>query len=157
MEDLFPRPELDRWLSARLKEPADLRTSFAELGATIRDLHDRGIYLDDLKTCNLFVEGESPLKIRFVDLDGVRFGGPVGMKRRVKNLVQLNRSTPVRAGMGNRRAFWKEYCRGLTPGAMRRLRREVLIRSGKAPVAYVAATGLVEEPWPRAAREWRAG
>lgn len=161
MEDLAPRPELDRWLAARLESQKTLEARraalwpvFRRLGAGIRDLHARGVYLDDLKTCNIFIEDPERPRFRFVDLDGACEGRPVSLHRRAKNLAQLNRSTPVLAGVGCRRAFWREYRIGLAPRVARRLRQAVLKQSGARPVVYVSPAGVEEEPWPAGAWDW---
>jgi len=163
MEDLAPRPPLDTWISARLESAPgggasirSLRPVCAALGALLRELHARGIFLDDLKTCNIFLDGEERPAFRFIDVDGARTGirGGIGRRRRVKNLAQLNRSTPVGAGIGCRRAFWKEYRRGLDPALGRKIRREALARGAERPVVDVARTGTREEPWPARAGVW---
>ncbi len=159
MEDLCPRPELDRWVSERLSAPggggaAALEPLSRALGAALRDLHGRGVYLNDLKTCNIFLEGEAPFRFRFVDLDGARTGKPVTLRRRVKNIAQLDRSTPIAAGLRIRRAFFREYSIGLERRTARRLRKAAIASSVRRPVTYVARGGLREEPWPASAREW---
>jgi hypothetical protein len=161
MEDLTPRPQLDRWLSARLEAAADrrqaarrLRPLFAALGAAVRDLHARGVYLDDLKTCNIFLESEAIPSFRFIDVDRARAGRKVCLRRRAKNLSQLNRSTPIAAGLGCRHSFWEEYRRGLRAGESRKVRRAAIARSGERPVAYLSKKDTREEPWPARALDW---
>ena len=164
MEDLAPRPQLDLWLSEWLREVPggaaacrDLRPLAAALGAAIRDLHARRIWLDDLKTCNIFLDrepGPAPPSFLFIDVDGARCDAAVGEWQRVKNLFQINRSTPVGAGLSFRRAFWAEYRKGLPREARRRIRRQALERSADRPVVYIARQGMVEEPWPVRARDW---
>ncbi len=155
MEDLSSKPELDRWLSRRLADGREaLKPVFAALGRAVRELHERGIFLDDLKTCNVFLEEEDPLRIRFVDLDVLRRKRPARFRWRARNLAQLNRSTPVAAGIANRLAFWREYRCALSAGASRRLRREVLARSREAPVIYLSDAGLIRESWPTVASQW---
>ena len=169
MEDLSPRPELDRWLSGRI----DARRSsgggrgelqpllgpvLRALGAAVRDLHARRIVLDDLKTCNIVLEAEPGIMqgaaFRFIDLDGVKIGRRVTLLQRAKSLCQINRSTPVEVGIGARRDFWREYARDLSPRERRWVRRRAIELSGERPVIYVARDGDREEPWPKRARDW---
>jgi lipopolysaccharide kinase (Kdo/WaaP) family protein len=169
MEDLAPRPELDRWLSGRIDAwrssgggrqelRALLRPVFLGLGAAVRELHARRIVLDDLKTCNIILADEPEAfperAFRFIDLDGVTVGRRVTLLQRAKSLCQVNRSTPVEAGIGARRDFWREYARDLSPRDRRWIRRRAIELSGKRPVIYVTWTGDREEPWPRSARDW---
>ncbi len=171
MEDLAPRRELDRWLCAKLAEesrpsrlagasraagpagPTILRAA-AALGALLRRLHDDGVYLDDLKTCNIFIDDREPPGFRFVDVDNARRGRPVTARRRIKNLAQLNRSTPLAAGLSVRRAFWAAYALGLAPKDARRIRRAAGYFSAERPIVYVTSSGDRTEAWPRTAWEW---
>ncbi len=168
MEDLAPRPELDRWLCAKLAEKPqasrargavravnrDVVRVAAALGALLRRLHDDGVYLDDLKTCNIFVDDGETLSFRFVDVDNGRRGPPVNARRRIKNLSQLNRSTPLGAGLSSRRAFWAAYARGLGPRQARRIRRAAGYLSAERPIVYVTPSGDRTEAWPRTAWAW---
>jgi hypothetical protein len=169
MEDLTPRPELDRWLSGRIdawRSSGDgrqelralLRPVFRDLGATLRDLHECLIVLDDLKTCNIILEAEPEARLaaafRFIDLDGVKIGRRVTLLQRAKSLCQINRSTPIEAGIGVRREFWREYARDLSPRERRWVRRRAIELSGERQVLYVTSVGDREEPWPLRARDW---
>lgn len=162
MEDLSALRELDRWLAARLADPVAggghrdaLGPVFRSLGAVLRDLHAQGIYLDDLKTCNIFFDGRSDRPFRFVDVDGAWEGRPVNLRRRAQNLTQLNRSVPIAAGLSSRRVFWREYRRDLPSSEARKLRRLVLDgSSAESGVLYVSDSGIQEEPWPRNPRAW---
>ena len=63
------------------------------LGDLFRRLHAAGVYHPDLKDANILVTGapERPACV-LLDLEDVRFG-PVGRRRRVKNVVQLARTS----------------------------------------------------------------
>jgi hypothetical protein len=190
MEDLSPRKQLDRWLAARLegragsrlaarlegragsrladrpsgaKGAAEVRRALGALGAAVRALHDSGVWLDDMKTCNIFIDtggrpedegpGWAPPSFLFVDVDGA-LRGRVSARMRARTLAQLNRSIPLSAGIGGRRAFWKAYRRGLPPGEARVLRKRAVAWSGERPIVYQDAEGTREEPWPEEAGAW---
>ena len=159
MEDLAPACELDRWLwsvlAAREGRAERLHEAAAGLGALLADLHGRGVWLDDLKTCNIFVVDESPLRVRFIDLDGARVLRKVGARHRARSLVQMNRSTPLEVGLRARRDFWRAYRAALTDREARWIRARVIAGSAKRPPLSVGPAGVVEEVWPRSVRGWR--
>jgi hypothetical protein len=69
------------------------RKFLANLGKLFRQLHDQRIYHNDLKDANILVRaaGEAE-QFYLLDLEGVRSCCYLSRRRRVKNIVQLNRS-----------------------------------------------------------------
>jgi tRNA A-37 threonylcarbamoyl transferase component Bud32 len=70
------------------------RSFLRNLAMLFRQLHGRGIYHNDLKATNILVkasggDGES---FYLLDLEGVRACRYLSQRRRVKNIVQLNRT-----------------------------------------------------------------
>jgi hypothetical protein len=66
-----------------------------ELAGLFATLHGRDIYHNDLKDANILaVAGHSnrPLRLFLLDLEGVRRYKSLSLTRRIKNLVQLNRT-----------------------------------------------------------------
>jgi serine/threonine protein kinase len=70
------------------------RRRFLEsLAAIFKMLHRRGVYHNDLKDANiLVVSDKEKMSFFLLDLEGVRLYTNLNRRRRVKNLVQLNRT-----------------------------------------------------------------
>jgi hypothetical protein len=70
------------------------RQFLASLGKLFRQLHDKRIYHNDLKDANILVKagGGGGERFYLLDLEGVRSCWYLSRRRRVKNIVQLNRS-----------------------------------------------------------------
>ena len=70
------------------------RRRFLEsLALIFKTLHDRGAYHNDLKDANILVVPEKEkMSFYLLDLEGVRLYSNLSHRRRVKNLVQLNRT-----------------------------------------------------------------
>jgi Lipopolysaccharide kinase (Kdo/WaaP) family len=63
------------------------------LAAELRRLHDAGIYTRDLQETNLMVEArDGALRVYFLDLEDLRRASSVSPRRRMLNLVHLDRS-----------------------------------------------------------------
>ncbi|HEY8517860.1 MAG TPA: glycosyltransferase [Candidatus Binatia bacterium] len=86
-----------------------------ELGRFVARLHARGVYVPDLKESNLLVRrDEHGFAFVLVDLDRVRFPrGGLSARRRLANLVQLDRSIGRYADDRDRLAFLATYRLGL--------------------------------------------
>jgi hypothetical protein len=73
-----------------------LRRKFlATLAALFGALHGQQIYHNDLKDANILVVGEpsgNDMQLFLLDLEGVKRYRSLSLKRKVKNLVQLNRT-----------------------------------------------------------------
>ncbi len=156
MSDLSALLEFDRWLAIKIDEgdTAGVRLAARSLARVLRDLHERKVYLDDMKTCNIFIEESEKPRFHFIDLDGARLGRSPSLRQRVKCLAQLDRSTPLRVGLETRRVFWEEYCHGLSRRKARQIRNRVIKLSAERPILYVTPEGVRTEPWPARARYW---
>ncbi len=89
---------------AHRRARAALLGSLAEL---FRRLHGAGVYHADLKDVNVLVREDGTLVL--LDLERVAIGGRVGRRRRVKNLVQLDRTLGRLASRGERLVFLRAY------------------------------------------------
>jgi hypothetical protein len=111
----------DRAWSALAGRPSRRRSLARALGELFRRLHAAGVYHGDLKDVNVLVRdgpaGPAPI---LLDLERVRIGRAVGRRRRIKNLVQLERTLGRTAGASARLRFLDAY---LGPEAGRRRRR----------------------------------
>ncbi len=75
-------------------------------------LHANGVYHSDMKAVNLFVRaGERGPEVVLADYDRVRFGRPVELRRRIKNLAQLSASVAICISLADRLRFYRHYAR----------------------------------------------
>jgi lipopolysaccharide kinase (Kdo/WaaP) family protein/glycosyl transferase family 2 len=87
------------------------------LGELFRRLHEEGVYHNDLKDVNVLVTGSvAAPRCVLLDLEHVRVLRRVGRRRRVKNLVQLERTLGREAEATDRVRFLRAY---LGPAATR--------------------------------------
>ncbi len=92
------------------------RIFLGALAALFRSLHAMGIYHNDLKDANIFVcRDENILEGSFylLDLEGIRRFRHLGERRRVKNLVQLNRTMGRMLSNTKKIYFLKIYLDGI--------------------------------------------
>ena len=85
-----------RLLGARGRDGFNLRRRFlAELARLIKTLHAAQIYHNDLKDANILAAAghvETDIRLFLLDLDGVASLTQLSERRKVKNLVQVNRT-----------------------------------------------------------------
>lgn len=83
-----------------------------KLGELFRKLHGQGVYHNDLKDANILAapvgDGES-VKLYLLDLEGVRQYRALSESRRIKNLVQLNRTLGRHLTGSQRLIFLRAY------------------------------------------------
>jgi len=156
-----------RWAAhAAERDPRRRRAARAALAAALGDLfrrlHAAGVYHPDLKDANILVTGdaERPACV-LLDLEAVRFG-PVGARRRVKNVVQLARTLGRRVGPADRLRFLRAYLgpaprdavaafgRAVATAAARKDRGRAAVPAGPAP--SVSATVICQDEEARIAR-----
>jgi len=106
-------------------EGARRRREFLQnLGALFRTLHSQGVYHNDLKDANILAvparNGDST-QLYVLDLEGVRQYRKLSESRRIKNLVQLNRTLGRQLSRTQRLTFLRAYLAGSFRD--RRLRR----------------------------------
>lgn len=114
------------------------------LAALFARLHGAGVYHADLKDVNVLVRDDGSLVL--LDLERVAFGRRVARRRRVKNLVQLDRTLGRHASRTERLRFLRGY---LGAGAGRAALRTWARRVGAAAAAK--ERGRRERP-PRTTR-----
>lgn len=83
----------------------------SRFGSFVGSLHARGIYHGDLKAVNVFLRPKHGREsFCLVDYDRVAFGaGPVGLRRRAKNLAQLAASLGEWFTRADRLRFYRSY------------------------------------------------
>jgi len=88
------------------------RIFLGALAALFRSLHEMGIYHNDLKDANIFVCQDEIIRegsFYLLDLEGIRKFRHLGDRRRVKNLVQLNRTMGRMLSNAKKIYFLKTY------------------------------------------------
>ncbi len=105
----------DRWWARLADEPPaqrlrGRRALAVALGDLFRRLHAAGVYHNDLKDVNVLVHGPiAALRCVLLDLERVAIGEGVSPRRRVKNVVQLERTLGRAASAANRLRFLRAY------------------------------------------------
>lgn len=81
-----------------------------EVAQLFRSLHQKNIYHNDLKEANIIVrEQEGMRRYYFTDLERVSLRRRLSRRRRVKNLVQIDRTLGRTFSRGRRLCFLREY------------------------------------------------
>ncbi|MCR4290830.1 MAG: lipopolysaccharide kinase InaA family protein [Candidatus Scalindua sp.] len=130
---------------ANIKKKRELISGLAK---TLGEMHNHNIFHHDLKTCNVMVK-EKTFDFTFLDFDKVLFNEEITVRKRVKNLVQINLSTPRLFTLADRVRFLKEYldqC-GITNEKKNNILTEVVNLSKTEKILYVSLNGDVTEDW----------
>lgn len=155
MENARDCLEMDRYIlknfhdkssSSKFKKKRILINYLAE---TIGRMHNHNVFHHDLKTCNIMVKekGKSPY-ITFLDFDKVSFEEEITIRKRVKNLVQMNLSTPKLISTTDRLRFLNEYLRQCSIiDEKKKILRETINLSKTEKIFYVSSNGDVTEDW----------
>lgn len=108
------------------------RRRFVEkLALLFQTLHVRGVYHNDLKDANIIVAARGDAEsIYLLDLEGVRQYRQLSYRRRVKNLVQLNRTLGRLLTRAERLFFLRFYLGALENGAVHRRRWTIRVLQG---------------------------
>jgi hypothetical protein len=119
------------------------------LARALAGMHNYSIFHHDLKTCNIMVkEKYKSLDFTFLDFDNVSFSEKITVRKRVKNLVQINLSTPRLFTLADRLRFLNEYMNlcGIT-NEKKNILRGVINLSKVEKILYVSSRGDVTENW----------
>jgi hypothetical protein len=85
------------------------------LGELFRFLHERGVYHNDLKDANILVSSSfagAADQFYLLDLEGIRRYRRLGRRRKIKNLVQLNRTLGKYVRLTDKARFLRSYLDG---------------------------------------------
>jgi hypothetical protein len=121
------------------------------LGALFRALHGQSVYHNDLKDANILAapgnDGDS-INLYLLDLEGVRQYRHLSESRRIKNLVQLNRTLGRHLSKTQRLAFLRAYlARSFFD---RRLKRKLIAKVINSSTHLDAAKALQQVRGPAA-------
>jgi len=100
------------WNTLQQPRPRHQRQAFlCALAEFVRTLHSAGLYVGDLKDENILVKDNEQGQWQFflVDLDRVTCEVPLSQSRRLKNLVQLERTLGRHARVSDRLFFVHQY------------------------------------------------
>ena len=87
------------------------RLFLRSLAKLFSDIHGKGIYHNDLKDYNILVRVEDGhLRFFLLDLEGIKEYETLPESKRLKNLIQLNRTLGRLVNNAAKIAFLKEYC-----------------------------------------------
>ena len=155
MEDVRDRLEMDRYILMHFHDKLSLsklkmkRVLINNLAETIGRMHNQNIFHHDLKTCNIMVKekGRSSY-ITFLDFDKVSFEEEITIRKRIKNLTQMNLSTPKLISTTDRLRFLKEYLKQCSIiDEKKNILREIVKLSKTEKILYVSSNGDVTEDW----------
>ena len=152
MEEVKDSLEMDRYILKNLDNRKDIKKKKAlisNIANTLGEMHNHNIFHHDLKTCNIMVkENGKSFDFTFLDFDKVSFNEEITVRKRVKNLVQINLSTPRLFTLADRLRFLNEYldlC-GIT-NEKKNMMKEVASLSKTEKILYVSSQGDVTEDW----------
>ena len=125
------------------------RALINNLAETMGRMHNQNIFHHDLKTCNIMVKEKSGSSyITFLDLDKVSFEEEITIRKMVKNLTQINLSTPKLISTTDRLRFLKEYLRRCSIiDEKKNILREIINLSKTEKILYVSSNGDITEDW----------
>ena len=152
MEEVKDSLEMDRYILKNFDNRKDIKKKKAlisHFAKTLGEMHNHNIFHHDLKTCNIMVkENEKRFNFTFLDFDKVSFREEITVRKRVKNLTQINLSTPRLFTLTDRLRFLKEYLDQCDiTNEKKNILREVITLSKREKILYVSFQGDVTEDW----------
>jgi len=115
-EDLSPCLVSNKYMSEKFRDLFDKgisqkkRMFISCLAASFQQLHNSNIYHGDLKAENILVmELQNGWDFYYLDLDRVFFNKKITLRRKIKNLSQLNASMPNCITYTDRLRFYRAY------------------------------------------------
>lgn len=139
--------ELDRFLCKGFRGHEESRGLAKAFAHWLASLHQKGIYHQDMKACNILVSTiDQVWDFKLLDLEDIRFDKKVDERKLFKNLLQLNTSIPSHIAATDRLRFLREYLK-IRP--VIRDKKSFLFRlvekSRERGTVYVSPDGIVEE------------
>jgi tRNA A-37 threonylcarbamoyl transferase component Bud32 len=139
--------DLDRYLFRGFKDLKEKRFFIKNFAQWLSHFHKMGLYHKDMKTCNILVsENGATWNFHLLDLEDVRLNERIDERRLLKNLLQLNTSTPRIMTRMDRLGFFREYIR-LNPMIKNQkgFLRQLIEESRRRGLVYVSPRGVVME------------
>lgn len=147
MEASNTEEEMDRYLCKGFDGIKEKRNFIKAFAFWLCQLHQRNIYHQDMKACNIVVsENQQAWDFKLLDLEDVRLSEKVNERKLFKSLLQLNTSIPNFVTRTNRLRFFRAYLR---QHPIIRNEKEFLLRlikkSKERGIVYVSPSGVVKE------------
>jgi serine/threonine protein kinase len=145
MEALESGLEMDRYLSQGFETLSRKRSFSRTFARWLSRFHGMDLYHRDMKTCNILVlEKGDTWEFYLLDLEDVLLNHRSGERDLLRNLVQLNTSTPKGMSRTDRLRFFREYLR-LHPILRNRkaFLRRLMEESRRRGLVYVSPRGVV--------------
>jgi tRNA A-37 threonylcarbamoyl transferase component Bud32 len=156
MEDAVHSLEMDRYILKNFHdqplpgESKKKRTFMRDFAKVIAKMHNRNVFHSDLKTCNIMVKEKDDKSFDFIflDFDKVAFNEEISIRKRIKNLTQINLSTPGCITITDRFRFLREYLNLCNMADEEKtILREIINISKTEKKLYVSFKGDVTEDW----------
>jgi len=147
MEASNAEEEMDRYICKWFDGIKEKRKFIKAFAFWVCQLHQKNIYHQDMKTCNILVsENRETWNFNLLDLEDILLDENVNEKILFKNLLQLNTSTPKIITTRGRLRFFKEYMR-LNPiiKEQKDFLQHLMEESKKRGLVYVSPQGVVSE------------
>ena len=147
MEASEPGEEMDRHICKGFSGFEEKRVFIKSFARWFSQLHQKGIYHQDMKACNILVSKNGQVwNFKLLDLEDVLLDEKINEKKLFKNLLQLNTSTPKIITTRGRLRFFKEYMR-LNPiiKEQKVFLQHLMEESKKRGMVYVSPQGVVSE------------
>jgi tRNA A-37 threonylcarbamoyl transferase component Bud32 len=147
MDASEPGEEMDRYLCKGFSGFEEKRVFIKSFARWLSQLHQKGIYHQDMKTCNILVSKNGQVwDFKLLDLEDVRLNEKVNDKKLFRNLLQLNTSIPNLVTRTDRLRFYKEYHRFYSiVKSDHDFLSSLFQKSRERGVVYVSPRGVVEE------------
>ena len=126
------------------------RTFINDFAKVIAKMHNRNVFHSDLKTCNIMVKEKDDKSFDFIflDFDKVAFNDEISIRKRIKNLTQINLSTPGGITIADRFRFLREYLKQCDMADEKKTMLRGIINISKTEKKlYVSFKGDVTEDW----------
>ena len=147
MEASNAEEEMDRYICKWFDGIKEKRNFIKAFAFWVCQLHQKNIYHQDMKTCNILVsENRETWNFHLLDLEDILLDEKINEKKLFKNLLQLNTSTPKIITTRGRLRFFKEYMR-LNPiiKEQKVFLQHLMEESKKRGMVYVSPQGVVSE------------
>lgn len=156
MESPHGYSELDRYMVRNFGCHGDgearKRAFLKALAGFMAALYQLKIAHQDLKTCNIMVkEEDTTWRFGLVDMDDIRLDKGIPQRTLIKELVQLNTSTPLFIEKKDRLRFLIRYLKLIKEDAVRDILKRVISGSTGRELVYVSPEGDVirEVDWEK--------
>ena len=139
--------EMDRHICKGFSGFEEKRVFIKSFARWLSQLHQKGIYHQDMKACNILVlKNRQAWNFKLLDLEDVLLDEKINEKKLFKNLLQLNTSTPKIMTTRDRLRFFKEYMH-LNPiiKEQKVFLQHLMEESKKRGLVYVSPQGVVSE------------